>query len=220
MQKVGKLVSRNDDPLTTIEELQTNENVMVISSEYSSEDAELFDTLDGDMDNIQFGDIDDGDFIDKTSNDKPLEVKNEDSNYKNLLNKNADHSYFACPSTPSRTERNNMSLLLSEKKKGRGRPLGSRNKTQFEKESSKVLKKNDVELVATCCLCGNGFIKSSVLTEHVRHCIKTNLSNENMKCKICDKTLSGTPDDCVTHSIAQHQNFLLIPRVNQTSTNL
>ncbi|KII66578.1 hypothetical protein RF11_16042 [Thelohanellus kitauei] len=53
---------------------------------------------------------------------------------------------------------------IKERKKGGGRPLGSKNISTFVREAQKILKKNEVEVVATCCLCGSNYIKATALT--------------------------------------------------------
>ncbi|KII67774.1 hypothetical protein RF11_11177 [Thelohanellus kitauei] len=108
-----------------------------------------------------------------------------------------------------------------ERKKGSGRPLGSKNKSTFEREAQKILKKNEVELVATCCLCGSNYIKATALTTHVEHCLALmNTVDADLKCKICDVQLTNIAEECSKHSLNKHQNFLLIPRVNQMQPKL
>ncbi|KII64306.1 hypothetical protein RF11_06367 [Thelohanellus kitauei] len=113
-----------------------------------------------------------------------------------------------------------MMEVLELKRKQRGRPLGSKNKKKSLTENSSVTEKQDsVDYVASCCLCKTGFIKSTALTAHVKHCLASNLSGDPLKCKLCNYTLSRDPAECVTHSLEQHQNFVLIPRVNQNLFN-
>ncbi|KII74829.1 hypothetical protein RF11_07020 [Thelohanellus kitauei] len=97
---------------------------------------------------------------------------------------------------------------IEMKKKGPGRPLGSRNRSKFEKEAEKVMKKYEVEMIASCGLCRSNFIKSTDLSSHVQHCIVSHMSTEDPKCKLCDANLTRKADECIKHSITRHKNFL------------